>query len=141
MDELNTPVVEPPKAIAPKKTKNWPLRILFTLLLLIFGGIPLYIFACFSYDYSSGERVGFMQKLSLRGWVCKTYEGELAMVNIPGQPAEKFIFSIRDKNIANEVDAFAGQKVVLHYRQHKGLPTSCFGDTEYFVDAVRKATE
>jgi len=30
--------------------------------------------------YSDGERVGYIQKISRKGWVCKTWEGELAMV-------------------------------------------------------------
>ncbi len=49
---------------------------------------------------------------------------------------EKFLFTVRDDEIANRINQLAGQRVSLTYEQHKGLPTSCFGDTEYFVTNV-----
>ena len=89
------------------------------------------------YTYSSGERVGFVQKFSKKGWLCKTYEGEIAMTNLPGQVADKFYFSVRDEALANRINAAAGKQVALKYEQHVGVPTSCFGETEYFVTDVR----
>jgi hypothetical protein len=79
-----------------------------------------------------------VQKLSKRGWICKTNEGELAMVNQPGQSAEKFLFTVRDDELAKKIESFAGARVALQYEEHKGIPTSCFGDTTYFVvDAAK----
>ncbi|MDD2933239.1 MAG: hypothetical protein PHO76_05075 [Methylotenera sp.] len=109
----------------------------FILLLLIPVALfALYIWAALTWVYSSGERAGYVQKLSQKGWVCKTYEGELILVSMPGTQAEKFFFTVRDKNVAKKIDATVGQRVRLVYEEHKGLPTSCFGETSYFVNDV-----
>ncbi|MCE9633204.1 MAG: hypothetical protein K8Q92_03355 [Methylophilales bacterium] len=104
--------------------------------------IPAALFATYtwitlSWSYSSGERAGFVQKFSHKGWVCKTWEGEMAMVSMPGTMSEKFYFTVRDDAIATEINKLLGKKVTLTYEQHRGVPTSCFGDTEYFVTAVK----
>lgn len=117
--------------------------LLFTL-----GGIALiallftaYVWLALSWSYAEGERAGFMQKLSKKGWLCKTWEGELSLVALPGAAPEKFLFTVRDDKVAEQVNALAGQRVVLYYEQHKGLPTSCFGDTEYFVKSVKTTAQ
>lgn len=93
-----------------------------------------------SYSYSSGERAGYLQKISKRGWLCKTWEGEMQLSAIPGSAPEKFLFTTRSDSLAEELNRLNGQRVVVNYEQHKGVP-SCFGDTEYFVDGVRPVTE
>ena len=113
-----------------------------TLLALIAGPIAivsLWAMAALSYSYSTGTRTGYVQKLSKRGWICKTHEGELAMVQMPGQPAMMFAFTVRDDAVVRRIEELHGHRVVLEYDQHRGLPTSCFGETEYFVKEVRKA--
>lgn len=90
------------------------------------------------WSYADGERAGFVQKLSRKGWVCKTWEGEMAMVTMPGAIPDKFDFSVRDDAVAAKINQLAGKRVVLEYSQHKFLPTSCSGDTEYFVNNVRE---
>jgi hypothetical protein len=90
-----------------------------------------------NYSYSKGTRAGILQKVSKRGWLCKTWEGELQMTAIPGAAPEKFIFSARSDSIAAVLSQMSGQHVVLTYEQHKGVPGSCFGDTEYFITEVR----
>jgi hypothetical protein len=107
--------------------------------LLGVGGTALYTFFTLHYSYSEGERVGFVQKLSKRGWVCKTNEGELAMANVIGQQASIFTFTVRDDALVPKIEALSGHKVALKYEEHQGVPTSCFGDTTYFVTGVRKA--
>jgi hypothetical protein len=107
------------------------LIVLPALIFTIWSGIAL------GYTYSSGERVGYVQKLSKKGWLCKTNEGELAMVNVPGSLSEKFYFTVRDDSLARVINAADGKRVALTYEQHVGLPTSCFGETEYFVSGVR----
>jgi hypothetical protein len=97
----------------------------------------LFVLAAYHWDYSNGDRAGFVQKFANKGWICKTWEGELAMVNLPGQMAELFPFTVRDDAVAAEVNAALGKRVVLTYEEHRGLPGSCFGDTAYFVTAVR----
>lgn len=97
----------------------------------------LYTWFVLSWSYSRGERAGYVQKLSQRGWLCKTWEGELALVTMPGTVAEKFYFTVRDENIAKKINETIGHRVALDYEQHVGIPTSCFGDTQYFITSVR----
>jgi hypothetical protein len=95
-----------------------------------------YVWLVLSWSYSEGERAGFVQKFSKRGWVCKTWEGELLLTTLPGVVPEKFEFTVRDDAVADQLAASTGKRVVLSYSQHKGVPGSCFGDTEYFVDKI-----
>jgi hypothetical protein len=93
----------------------------------------LYLWLVLTWSFSNGERAGYVQKLSKKGWICKTWEGELAMVSMPGTATEKFLFSVRDESVVNRINQSMGKRVALHYEQHKGIPTTCFGETEYFV--------
>ena len=106
-----------------------------TLILSVISAIFIsgYTYLMLSWSYAEGERAGYVQKFSKRGWFCKTWEGELAMVSMPGTMSEKFFFSVREDRVANKINANMGRKVAMQYEQHVGLPTSCFGETEYFV--------
>lgn len=95
-----------------------------------------YVWLALHWSYSKGQRAGFMQKVSDKGWICKTWEGELSMVALPGAAPEKFLFTVRDDSIATRINQLAGQRVSLTYEQHKGLPGSCLGETEYFVTDI-----
>jgi hypothetical protein len=97
----------------------------------------IYILVVLNWSYSEGERAGFLQKVSYKGWICKTWEGELSLVAIPGAAPEKFLFTVRDNSVAEQLNAAAGKRVALQYEQHKGLPSSCFGDTDYFVVGLK----
>jgi hypothetical protein len=96
----------------------------------------LYFTAVLNWSYSTGERAGWVQKFSNKGWVCKTWEGELALVSLPGSTVEKFYFTVHDEAVAAQVMGLMGKRVSLHYEEKVGLPTSCFGDTRYFVNKV-----
>ena len=96
-----------------------------------------YTFVALTWTYSHGERAGYVQKFSQRGWLCKTWEGELAMVNVPGALQERFEFTVRDDVVAQHLLGSMGKRVSIAYQQHKGIPTTCFGETEYFVTAVK----
>ncbi|HXA51777.1 MAG TPA: hypothetical protein VNV86_15780 [Candidatus Acidoferrum sp.] len=129
-DELTTPRVG---------VRKWR-RVLLVLLIVLV--LPAVLFAAYAWitlhvAYSTGERAGYVQKISRKGWVCKTWEGELAMTTIPGTAPQIFPFSIRDDAVAHRIEQYAGQRVALAYAQHKGVPGSCFGETEYFVTGVR----
>ena len=115
-------------------------KVLKSLTILLVSAIALfslYVYMALNWSYSSGERAGFLQKVSHKGWICKTWEGELSLVAMPGSAPEKFLFTVRDEAVAQKVSAAAGKRVTLNYEQHKGLPSSCFGDTEYFVIDVK----
>ena len=115
----------------PKRRRRWPLYLL--VLVALFVG---YTLLTLSWSYSDGERVGVLQKLSRKGWVCKTYEGELAMYLVSGMGPQIFSFTVRDPKVATQLNVVLGERVRLHYDEHRGLPSSCFGDTRYFVDSV-----
>ena len=106
---------------------------LAVLVLLVLG---LWTLITLNYTYSSGERAGYVQKISEKGWICKTWEGEIAMANLPGAMPQIFEFSVRDDAVAAEIQKLAGQRVSLTYEEHPGIPTSCFGDTPYFIVKV-----
>jgi hypothetical protein len=115
-------------------------KVLKSLTIFLVSAIALfslYVYIALNWSYSSGERAGFLQKVSHKGWICKTWEGELSLVAMPGSAPEKFLFTVRDEAVAQKVSAAAGKRVTLNYEQHKGLPSSCFGDTEYFVVDVK----
>ena len=110
--------------------------------LLTFAGVLIALVVAFTaftlwYSYSEGERAGYVQKLSKKGWICKTWEGEMAMVTMPGTVAEKFYFTVREDAVAAKINETVGRRVVLTYQEHKWIPFSCFGDTGYFVTGVR----
>jgi hypothetical protein len=112
------------------------LLVALLVLLLAAGAFAAYTWATLTWNYAEGDRVGYVQKLSKKGWICKTWEGELAMVTMPGAIPEKFYFSIRSDAIAAQLNRTLGRRVTLKYKQHIGVPTSCFGETEYFVNEV-----
>ncbi|GAB3467486.1 6-phosphogluconate dehydrogenase [Massilia terrae] len=112
------------------------LAIVLSLLIACAVLFALYIWFALSWSYSEGERAGYLQKLSHKGWLCKTWEGEILLSSMPGAIPERFAFTVRDPAVVTQLQQAMGQRVQLTYSQHKGLPTSCFGETEYFVDKV-----
>jgi hypothetical protein len=100
-----------------------------------------YFWVVLSWNYSTGERAGWIQKFSKKGWLCKTWEGEMAMVSMPGASTEKFPFTVWDKSAAKQINQLMGRRVSLHYEQHVGLPTTCFGETRYYVTKVTLVEE
>lgn len=108
------------------------------IIFLLAGALLLaaYTWMALSFSYSEGERAGYLQKFSKRGWVCKTWEGELLLTALPGTIPEKFQFSVRDEAVARQLQAAAGKHILVTYSQHKGVPTDCFGETEYYADKV-----
>lgn len=117
--------------------RNWGKLTLLTLVAGPLLVLSIWTALALSYSYSEGDRTGFVQKFSRKGWICKTWEGELAQVNLPGQPATIFLFTVRDDAVAAKVNAVAGKRVTITYEEHPGIPISCFGDTRYFVIDVR----
>jgi hypothetical protein len=96
-----------------------------------------YTWAMLHISYSDGERAGYLQKFSTRGWICKTWEGEILLTSMPGAIPEKFEFSVRDEAVAKQLTDATGKRVILSYSQHKGVPTQCFGETDYYITKVQ----
>lgn len=98
--------------------------------------LSLYTWLALHWDYSNGFRSGMLQKISRKGWVCKTYEGELWQSVVAQVAPNVWNFSVRDERIARQLDSLVGQSVRVHYTEHRGIPTTCFGETPYYVDSV-----
>jgi hypothetical protein len=120
-------------AITGKKILS-SLILILALLVVIYIG---YIWVALHWSFSKGERVGYIQKISQKGWVVKTWEGELQMMPVPGAVPDKFVFSVREDAVAQKINGAVGKKVSVYYEQHKGVPTTLFGETEYFVTDVK----
>lgn len=121
---------------APRRRRRWPWIILSVVV-----GFPALLLAAWtmialSYTYSRGDRAGYVQKLSKKGWICKTWEGELAMVNVPGAMQERFEFTVRSDSLAAVMNKLMGGRVSLTYEEHRGVPGTCFGETDHYVVAV-----
>ena len=123
----------PPRFLRRHRWKLVPLAVL----LVGFGGATLWTFATLKFSYSAGDRIGYVQKLSHKGWICRTWEGELAMSPVPGAAPQIFTFTVPDDAVAKKVASLEGKKVALHYEEKRGVPNSCFGDTHYFITDVR----
>jgi hypothetical protein len=117
------------------------LRFALIALVVAVAGAALFTWGAFRFAYSTGERAGLLQKFSSRGWVCKTYEGELALYVVAGMQPEIWHFTVRDEGVARQLAAAVGERVQLHYAEHRGVPTSCLGDTSYFVDRINTIGE
>ncbi|HEY7641016.1 MAG TPA: hypothetical protein VH814_14920 [Steroidobacteraceae bacterium] len=115
-----------------------PGRILLMVLVLAVLLGALWTWFSLSWAYSEGERAGVLQKFSSKGWICKTYEGELAQYVVGGVAPQIWYFSTRDEQLAKQLSAAVGDQIRLHYTEHRGVPTSCFAETPYFAEGFTK---
>ncbi|HEY4671262.1 MAG TPA: hypothetical protein VIG78_04265 [Gemmatimonadaceae bacterium] len=129
--------VAPVQPAPVRKKRRVPL-ILTIIVLIPVVVIALWVWVALGWTYAMGDRAGYVQKISKKGWLCKTWEGELAMANLPGTMPQIFAFTVRNDSVARMIEQNAGKQVSLIYEQHRGVPTSCFGDTEYFVTGVHR---
>jgi hypothetical protein len=134
---MSTPT---PTTAAPRRRTS-TLKMMLWLLLVPIVLIAGYFAVVLNWNYSTGERAGWVQKLSRKGWLCKTWEGEMAMVSMPGAIPEKFLFTVRDDAVAESINKVMGKRVTLHYEEKVGLPTTCFGETRHFVTSVLQVEE
>lgn len=118
-------------------TKKKVLSSLLLLVVLVITAFSGYTWLALHWSFSRGERVGYVQKISQKGWLINTWEGELQMMPVPGAVPEKFAFSVREDAVAQKINGNVGKKVSLVYEQHKGVPTNLFGETEYFVTDIK----
>lgn len=128
-----------PDAAAAPPPRRFP-RMRTVLLLVVFGTLAvlsIYTWLALHWDYSNGYRSGILQKFSQKGWLCKTDEGELLQyTTMTNLPQNIWYFTVRDHSVKLALDTLVGRNVRLHYTEHRGVPTSCFGDTNYYVDGV-----
>lgn len=117
------------------------IKVLTAIMVLAVLLFIAYTWLVLSWSYSNGERAGYVQKFSHKGFFCKTWEGEMALVSMPGTVAEKFYFTVRDDQVAQKINDSIGKRVSLVYDQHIGVPSTCFGDTQYFISAVKVVEE
>jgi hypothetical protein len=113
------------------------LKIGLPIIVVVLLAVALWVWGTLGFVYSTGERTGYVQTMSRQGWLCKTWEGELAMSPVPGSPPTMFHFTIRNDSMAKALELAAGHQVTLSYEQHKNVPTTCFGETNFFVEGFR----
>jgi len=124
-----------------KRKRHWGLILLGVIVVLPVVAFVGWTAVSLNWSYAVEQRAGFIQKFSEKGWLCKTWEGELAMANpLPGAMPEKFEFSVRDDSVAHQIQRLMGQRVAITYEEHRGVPLRCFGETEYYVTGVRPTT-
>ncbi len=117
--------------------RHWG-KLTFAVIVLVPTAVQLIrSYAALAFTYSTGDRIGYVQKLSRKGWLCKTWEGELQISNIPGSVPVLFPFTVRDDSIVHVIQETEGKQVALTYEQHPGIPLSCFGETDHFISGVR----
>ena len=127
---------------SPSNAPSWRRRHWGVLTLLAVVIVPAALFAAWAgftlnWAYSAGQRAGYVQKISQKGWICKTWEGELAQANLPGTMPQIFKFSVRSDSIAHILEREMGKQVSISYQEHRGVPTTCFGETNYYITNVR----
>jgi hypothetical protein len=127
----------PPVEKPPPRKRRWGLMLFGIFVILPVLIVALWTTIALSWSYSRGERAGYIQKFSDKGWLCKTWEGELAMVNVPGALQERFAFSVRSDSVAREITRLMGSRVALTYEEHRGVPLRCFAETDYYVTGVK----
>lgn len=132
---LTTPSAGVPRRDWARSVKRFLIGLLITPIILF----VVYLLITLTWSYSDGERAGYLQKFSRKGWICKTYEGEIAMTTVPGTAPVIWEFSVWDNAVAKEIAGLLSKKVILHYREYRKIPTDCFGATDYFVDGVTVA--
>jgi hypothetical protein len=118
----------------PRRRGGRGVLYLLILLILILGGASLWTWLTLSWAYADGTRAGVLQKVTHRGWFCKTIEGDLAQYIVPGISPQVWKFSVRDPAVAAQLEKSVGRQVQLHYTEHPGVPSACFADTRFFVD-------
>lgn len=119
-----------------RSPRRWPWW--FALIVVLgLGGLALWTWFSLWWNYSDGERAGILQKFSRKGWICKTYEGELAQYIVGGVAPQIWYFSVRDEKVAMQLFRATGEKLQLRYSEHRGVPTNCFAETPYFVEGFR----
>lgn len=111
--------------------------ILSLLVLALAGAASLWTLITLTFSYSDGDRIGYVQKFSHKGWICRTWEGELAMTPVPGAAPQIFTFTVRDPAVVARITAAEGKRIALHYKEKRGVPSSCFGETSYFISDMR----
>jgi hypothetical protein len=135
---VTTEAVAAPAAASASFFRRHRWKIVLAAFVAVVVGIgALWTLITLTFSYSDGDRVGYVQKFSHKGWVCRTWEGELAMTPVPGSAPQMFQFTVRDDAVVKQIKDAEGKKVALHYKEKKGVPSSCFGDTRYFISDVR----
>jgi hypothetical protein len=120
----------------PKALPQRTIAILLSLVVALVVILGIYTWFTLTWSYSEGTRAGYLQKFSKKGWLCKTWEGEILLSSMPGAIPERFTFTVRDDSLVQKLQSTMGQRVEISYQQHKGVPTTCFGETEYYVSSV-----
>ncbi|HMO41184.1 MAG TPA: hypothetical protein PKC76_18340 [Saprospiraceae bacterium] len=125
------------------KRKTWRFTRRTLLILLLLGVLTGagYLWVC-SWTFSEGTRAGTLIKISRKGVVFKTYEGQLNLGGFQSDGQSGVVgniwnFSVLKKDVYKELQMYEGQQVKLHYRErYKSMPWQ--GDTAYFIYDIER---
>lgn len=119
------------------RRRRWLLKLFGIVVVVPVALIAGWTAIALHWSYSEGNRAGYIQKFSHKGWVCKTWEGELQTSNIPGSAPQLFLFSVRDDDVAKQITQLMGSRVTVTYQEHRGIPGTCFAETNYVVTGAK----
>jgi hypothetical protein len=129
--------VPPPRPSGKHSARRWVLIGAAIVIIVPAALMAAWTAIALNWSYSEGNRAGYIQKFSHKGWLCKTWEGELQTANIPGSAPQVFLFTVHDDGVATQLTQLMGSRVTLSYKEHRGVPGSCFGDTNYYVTGAK----
>lgn len=111
-------------------------KIIFLIILVISLGIGAYFAFIYYVPYSEGVRSGELIKISRKGVIAKTWEGEISQ-GISG--AQIFQFSVEDKekNVIENLQKYQGNYVKVYYKE-RYKTFFWLGDSTYFIYRVEK---
>ena len=116
-------------------------KLLTTLSIIIVLAAAAFVFFKFFYVFGSGVKAGELNLFVYKGYVFKTYEGRLIQAGYNSKnsnntiQSNEFNFSVKDENVAKQLERCTGKMVELHYKEYLGtLPWR--GMTKYVVDSV-----
>lgn len=123
------------------KTKSFLKKLLIYSLIgaVLAGG--LYMLWC-NWTYSEGTRTGILVKISKKGYIFKTCEGQLNLGGFNSESGEAFIgntwsFSVNEDYLHPKLEQLEGKKVMIRYKEiNKAMPWQ--GDTNYMVYDVEE---
>ena len=116
-------------------------KIITTLSIILVLAAAGFVFFKFYFVFGSGVKAGELNLFVYKGYVFKTYEGRLIQAGYNSKnssatiQSNEFNFSVKDEEVAKQLERCAGKSVELHYKEYLGaLPWR--GMSKYVVDSV-----
>ena len=127
-------------------------KIITILTIIVVLAAASFVFFKFYFVFGSGVKAGELNLFVYKGYVFKTYEGRLIQAGYNSKnsnatiQSNEFNFSVKDENVAKQLERCAGKFVELHYKEYLGtLPwrgmSKYVVDSVYSVSSIKESTE